>query len=91
MNKAELFSLIADKVGLSKRATEQIVDTVFDEIINALVTGDEVKLTGFGTFSVRTRAERKGINPQDGKEIIIPAGKTLVFRPSKLLKDKINN
>lgn len=91
MNKTQLVNLIAEKNGLSKRAAEQIIEAVFEEIIETLTEGNEVKLTGFGTFSVRTRAERKGVNPKDGSTIIIPAGKTLLFKPSKLLKDKINN
>lgn len=90
MNKSDLVNLIAEKFGLSKRASEEIIDAIFSEIIETLTEGKEVKLTGFGTFSVRSRAERKGINPQDGKPIVIPSGKTLLFKPSKILKDKIN-
>lgn len=89
MNKAELVSRVAETVGLSKRQTEEIVETVLNEITKTLAKSEEVKLTSFGTFEVRPRKERKGVSPLDGQRIIIPAGKTLVFKPSKILKEKI--
>lgn len=89
MNKAELVLAVAEKVGVSKREAEEVVDTLLGEVTNALLKGEEVKLTGFGTLSVKTRAERVGTNPSTGAKITIPAAKTVAFKVSKALKERL--
>ncbi|MFA5486131.1 MAG: HU family DNA-binding protein [Bacilli bacterium] len=89
MNKAELITVIADELKLTKRSVEEIINLFCDTVVSTLSEGEEVKLTGFGTFEIRKRKERRGVSPQSGAEIVIPAGRTIVFKPSKLLKEKV--
>lgn len=90
MNKAELIDAVAEKSGLSKADASRAVDTVIETIGKTLKKGDKVSLVGFGVFSVRKRAARKGRNPKTGAEIKIPAGKTPAFKAGKALKDSVN-
>lgn len=90
MNKNELIAMVADKADLSKAAAGSAVDAVFDGISDALKGGDEVRLVGFGTFSVAHRAATEGRNPQTGEKIKIPASKTPKFKAGKGLKDSVN-
>lgn len=89
MNKSELVDLVAEKVGLSKKQSEQTVNTVFDGIADSLARGDKVQLVGFGTFEVRQRKAREGRNPATGEKISIPALAVPAFKPGKALKDKV--
>ncbi|MGI6735514.1 MAG: DNA-binding protein HU [Tenericutes bacterium ADurb.Bin239] len=89
MNKAEIITAIADELMLTKRSVEEIINLFCDTVIETLAKGEEVKLTGFGTFQTRERKERRGVSPQTGAEIVIPSGRTIVFKPSKLLKEKV--
>lgn len=91
MNKAELISSIAEKTGMSKKDAEKALNAFTESIEDALEKGEKVQLIGFGSFEVRERAARKGINPQTKEEITIEASKVPVFRVGKALKDKINN
>ena len=91
MNKNELVSAVADKAGLSKSDAGDAVDAVFDAITGALKADDEVRLVGFGTFSVSRRAASKGRNPQTGAEIDIPASMQPKFKAGKGLKDAVNS
>ena len=90
MNKNELVSAVADKAGLSKSDAGDAVDAVFDAITGALQSNDEVRLVGFGTFSVSRRAASTGRNPQTGQEILLEARKVLTFKPSLVLKNLLN-
>lgn len=91
MTKAELVEKIYTKAGLpSKAKAEEALDAVISCLRDALVAGDTVTFTGFGSFKVNTRAERKGRNPRSGEEISIPACKVVKFTPGKTLKDAIN-
>ena len=90
MNKQELISAVADTAGLTKTQAGVAVDALFDAITSALKTGDEVRLVGFGTFSVATRKASTGRNPRTGEEIKIEASKTPKFRAGKALKDAVN-
>lgn len=87
MNKSELISIVAEKVGLTKKDTEKVVNSVFDGIGEALAQGDKVQIIGFGTFDVRSRKAREGRNPATGDTIKIPAVKVPVFKAGKALKD----
>ncbi|NGP44385.1 HU family DNA-binding protein [Bacillaceae bacterium SIJ1] len=90
MNKSELIDAVAEKSGLSKKDATNAVESVFSVISNSLENGEKIQLVGFGNFEVRERSERKGRNPQTGKEITIPASKVPAFKPGKQLKDVVN-
>lgn len=89
MTKTELAAKVAVKAGISKKAAAEAVDAVLATITEALDAGDKVSLVGFGTFEVRTRAARQGINPRTKETISIPASKLPVFKAGKSLKDVI--
>jgi len=89
MNKAELISAMAAKANLSKKDTEKALNAFIDQVVETLKKGEKIQLVGFGSFEVRTRAARKGRNPQTKKEIIIPASKLPAFKAGKALKDAI--
>lgn len=91
MRKLDLANAVREKVGgLSKKETAELIDVLLDTIRETLVSGEEVKIGGFGTFSVRQKRERKGRNPHTGGELLISARRVLSFRPSQLLRDQLN-
>ena len=90
MNKNDLIQKLSDHSGLDKNTAAKAVDGVFDLISEALKSGDEVRLTGFGVFVVAERKGGKGRNPQTGEEITIKPSKQPRFRPGKQLKDSLN-
>lgn len=90
MNKNDLVAELASNTGLSKTDATRAVDEVFDIITKALKAGDEVRLVGFGTFNVTSRAATQGRNPRTGETIQIPASKQPKFRAGKGLKDAVN-
>ncbi len=90
MNKNELSSAVAEKAGLSKADAASAVDAVIETITQALKSGDEVRLIGFGTFSVSRRKASKGRNPSTGAVIDIPASNQAKFKAGKGLKDALN-
>ncbi len=90
MNKAELASRIADRLGISKKIAEDLVAAFEDITTAALVAGEEVTIAGFGTFSAKTRAGRMGVNPQKPTEKIqIPSVVVPKFKAGKALKDAL--
>jgi len=90
VNKNDLIQKLADHTGLVKNDAAKAVDGVFEVVTDALKSGDEVRLTGFGVFVVATRAGGKGRNPQTGEEITIKPSRQPRFRPGKQLKDSLN-
>ncbi len=90
MNKSELIDEIAESAGLSKADAGRALNGMISAITKALKNGDSVSLIGFGTFSVKERAERQGRNPQTGREITIRAAKIPGFKPGKQLKDSVD-
>ena len=90
MNKNELVAAVADAGDIFKADAARAADAVFDSIRDSLKGGDEVRLVGFGTFSVSTRAASEGRNPRTGEKISIPASKQVKFKPGKGLKDAVN-
>lgn len=86
MTKADLIELVTKKVKLTKKASREAVDAFLGGVIDALKRGEKVVVTGFGTFSVRKRAARKGRNPQTGTPINIPERKTPGFTAGKTFK-----
>ncbi len=91
MNKNDLIAAVADATGMSKAAAGQAVDATFDAITISLKNGDEVKIIGFGNFSVAKRAASQGRNPRTGESIKIAASKTPKFKAGKGLKDAVND
>ncbi len=89
MNKMELVAELAKRVGLTKKQANMVVDELVKIISDELKKGKPVRLIGFGTFTVRQRASRKGRNPRTGEVIEIAARKVPVFKPSNRLKDQI--
>jgi len=90
-NKAELIDVVAEATESSKAAAGAALDAVIDAISQALKNGEEVRLVGFGTFSVKERAAGKGRNPATGEEIKIPASKSVRFKPGAQLKTLVNS
>jgi DNA-binding protein HU-beta len=90
LNKNDLVAAVSDDSGLSKSDATRAVDSVFDSITKALKKGSEVRLVGFGTFSVSNRKASVGRNPRTGEQIQIPASKQPKFKAGKGLKDAIN-
>ncbi|QEA38318.1 HU family DNA-binding protein [Pistricoccus aurantiacus] len=91
MRKPELASAIAERADLTKDKAGQVLNVILDEITDSLARGQDVALIGFGSFTVRERAERSGKNPQTGKTMTIPASKTVAFKPGKGLKEAVGN
>lgn len=89
MNKADLVARIAQEAEITRRQAEKALTALMDGVQDALTQGDSVTLVGFGTFSVMSRAARKGRNPQTGREIFIPASKSPKFRAGKSLRNAI--
>ena len=91
MTKAEIALALYEKVGgFSKKETADIVDLVFDMMKDTLGQGERIKISGFGNFDLRDKRQRPGRNPQTGESISIPARRVLTFKPSQILRDKLN-
>ena len=90
ITRAQLAESVYQEVGLSRNESAQMVDVILEEISQALIREELVKLSGFGTFQVRSKAERIGRNPKTGEEVPISSRRVLVFRASHVLKDQIN-
>ena len=90
MKKNELVTLAAEQTGLSKKDTEKTIDVVLAAISDALIAGEKVQLSGFGSFETRVRAARAGHNPRTGETIEIAQAVVPVFKPSKTLRDKVD-
>lgn len=91
MTRADLAEAVYEQVGLSRNESADLVEAILNEISDSLINGDTVKLSSFGSFSVREKGERVGRNPKTGIEVPILPRKVLVFRASHVLKDRINS
>ena len=91
VTRADLTEAVYQEVGLSRNESAQLVESVLDEIASTLSKGESVKVSSFGTFSVRNKAQRIGRNPKTGEEVPILPRRVLVFRASHVLKDRINS
>ncbi|MGI6168176.1 MAG: HU family DNA-binding protein [Christensenellales bacterium] len=89
MNKTELIAVVAEKAEISKKEAEKTVSAFVEAVGEALAKGEKVQLVGFGTFEVRQRAARKGLNPLTKQEIDIPASKAPAFKAGKALKERV--
>lgn len=90
MNKTEFAAIVADKVDLTKRDAEKVINAVFETITEALLDGEKIVFSGFGSFELHEKPERIGRNPQTGEEITIPASTSVSFKVGKILKDTLN-
>jgi DNA-binding protein HU-beta len=90
VNRNELVDAVSNKTDMKKSEASKAVDAVFDAIADALKGGDEVRLVGFGTFSVASRAASEGRNPRTGEKIQIAASKQAKFKPGKGLRESLN-
>jgi len=91
LTRMDLSEAIFREVGLSRNDASQMVESVLDHMSDALVRGEQVKISSFGTFSVRDKTARIGRNPKTGEEVPINPRRVLTFRPSHLLKDRVAN
>lgn len=90
ITRAQLGEAVYQEVGLSRNESADLLETVLNEISNALAKGETVKISSFGSFSIRQKGQRIGRNPKTGEEVPILPRKVLVFRPSQVLKSRIN-
>ena len=91
MTKADLVEEVSRVTELTRKDSEVIVDTLFESVIKALKNGDKLEVRGFGSFRVRQRNARVGRNPKTGEKVDVPAKRVPYFKPSKELKDLIND
>ena len=90
MNKSQLIKSVAEKSELSQKQVTEALSLIEDTLVECLKTGEKVQLSGFGTFEVRERAERKGRNPKTGEVVTVAACKYLAFVPAKAVKETLN-
>lgn len=91
ITRADLADSVYEQVGLSRNESAELVESVLNEISEKLIEGENVKISSFGSFSVRQKGERIGRNPKTGIEVPISPRKVIVFRASHILKDSIND
>jgi len=89
LTKADIADRLFDEVGLNKREAKEFVDAFFEAIKDALEGGENVKLSGFGNFQLRTKNQRPGRNPKTGEEIPISARRVVTFRPGQKLRARV--
>ena len=90
MTKADMVELVYERIGVSKREAASVVESIFDIIKESLERGENVKISGFGSFNLREKKPRRGRNPQTGEEITISARRVLSFKSSNVLRDQLN-
>ena len=91
LTRADLTESVYRDIGLSRNESSDLVESVLEEICTCLEEGEEVKLSSFGTFSVQSKRRRVGRNPKTGVEAVITPRRVLSFRPSHILKDRVDN
>lgn len=91
MTKADLVGKIQTTTGFTKKESADMLETVFSIMKTTLESGEKLKISGFGNFEVKQKADRRGRNPQTGEAITIEARRVLTFKPSTVLRDVINN
>jgi integration host factor subunit alpha len=91
LTRADLAEAVVRKIGLPRNESQELVELVLGEISLTLARGENVKLSSFGSFGVRDKGQRIGRNPKTGEEVPITPRRVLVFRPSNIMKDRINN
>jgi len=91
MTKADLIDEVSRLAELTRKDSEVIVETIFDSVVRSLRAGDKIEIRGFGSFRTRQRKPRMGRNPKTGEKVEVPAKKIPFFKPSKELKDLVND
>ncbi len=91
LTRADLAEALVDQVGLPRNESQDLVELVLGEISNSLALGQPVKLSSFGSFGIRAKGQRIGRNPKTGQEVPITPRRVLVFRPSNIMKGRINS
>ena len=89
LTRIELSEAVYREVGLSRNESAELVETVLNQISNALIKGEQVKISAFGTFSTRNKKQRIGRNPKTGKEIPITSRRVISFKASQIMKEKV--
>ena len=89
LTKADLAETLFEELGLNKREAKELVELFFEEVRSALEQGEQVKLSGFGNFTLRNKSQRPGRNPKTGEEIPITARRVVTFRPGQKLKARV--
>ncbi|MEM7422530.1 MAG: integration host factor subunit alpha [Pseudomonadota bacterium] len=90
ITRSDLSEAVYREIGLSRNESADLVETILDRVAEALVKGETVKISSFGTFAVREKGARMGRNPKTGEEVPIDPRRVLVFRPSHILKDRVD-
>jgi integration host factor subunit beta len=90
MTKAELIDEVSKVVEMTRKDSETIVETIFDSIVNSLHKGEKIEIRGFGSFRTRQRQPRVGRNPKTGSRVEVPSKRIPFFKPSKELRDLVN-
>lgn len=90
VTRADLAEAVYREIGLSRTESAALVESVIDNVIDALLRGESVKLAGFGTFSLRDKAERMGRNPKTGKAVPITSRRVLSFKPSQVVRERVD-
>jgi len=90
ITRIDLAEAIYEEIGLSRKDSNELLEMVLEEISDNLISGKEVKISSFGTFTLREKNERIGRNPKTGKEVPITPRKVISFRPSQMMRKKIN-
>ncbi len=90
LTRADLAEALVNKVGLPRNESQDVVELVLNEISTALARGEGVKLSSFGSFGIRQKGQRVGRNPKTGQEVPITPRRVLIFRPSNIMKERIN-
>jgi integration host factor subunit alpha len=91
MTKADIVERIQSQIGYTKKESSDLLEAVFEVLKGTLEAGENIKISGFGNFVVKSKANRRGRNPQTGETITIEARRILTFKPSVLLKQAINS
>ena len=91
MTKADIVERIQSQIGYTKKESSDLLEAVFEVLKGTLEAGENIKISGFGNFVVKSKADRRGRNPQTGETITIEARRILTFKPSQLLRQALNS
>ena len=91
LTRAQLTEAVYEEVGLSRNESAKLVESVLKEMSKALIRGEPVKISSFGSFTIRSKSERVGRNPKTGEEVPISPRRVIIFKPSHVLKSRINS
>ena len=91
LTRDQLTEAVYEEVGLSRNESAELVESVLEEMSKALIRGEPVKISSFGSFTIRSKSERVGRNPKTGEEVPISPRRVIIFKPSHVLKSRINS